>query len=141
MTWIIYALISSVSAALVAILGKAGLSGIDSTLATALRAVVMALLLVTISLSLGKLNGIAVSSLATRDWVFIALAGVAGAVSWLFYFLALKTGPVNGVVVIDRLSVVFVVILSAVFLGQAFTWKVALGAALMVGGALLVAFA
>jgi drug/metabolite transporter (DMT)-like permease len=71
----------------------------------------------------------------------IALAGVAGAASWLFYFLALKIGQVNSVVVIDRLSVVFVVILSAIFLGEALTWKTALGVALMVGGALLVAFA
>jgi transporter family protein len=139
--WIVYALLSAVSAAGVAILGKLGLQGVDSTLATTLRAIVMAGLLVIASLSLGKLNGVSVSALASRDWMFIILAGVAGAASWFFYFLALKIGQVNGVVVIDRLSVVFVVILSALFLGQALTWKVALGVLLMVGGALLVAFA
>ena len=138
--WLVYALLSSLGAAGVAILGKIGLQNVDSTLATTLRAIVMALLLIIVSLSLGKLNGISVSSLASRDWLFIVLAGVAGAASWLFYFLALKIGQVNSVVVIDRLSVVFVVIMSAIFLGQALTWKVALGVVLMVGGALLVAF-
>lgn len=139
--WLVYALLSSVSAAGVAILGKIGLQNVDSTLATTLRAIVMAALLVILSLSLGKLNGVSMSSLASRDWLFIALAGVAGAASWFFYFLALKIGQVNSVVVIDRLSVVFVVILSAIFLGEALTWKTALGVVLMVGGALLVAFA
>jgi transporter family protein len=139
--WLIYALLSSVSAAGVAILGKIGLQNVDSTLATTLRAIVMAVLLVVTSLSLGKLNGVSVSALESRDWLFIVLAGVAGAASWFFYFLALKMGQVNSVVVIDRLSVVFVVILSAIFLGEALTWKTALGVVLMVGGALLVAFA
>lgn len=139
--WLVYALLSSVSAAGVAILGKIGLQNVDSTLATTLRAIVMAGLLVIVSLSLGKLNGVSVSGLASRDWMFIVLAGVAGAASWLFYFLALKIGQVNSVVVIDRLSVVFVVILAAIFLGEALTWKTVLGVVLMVGGALLVAFA
>jgi transporter family protein len=139
--WLVYALLSAVSAAGVAILGKLGLQGVDSTLATTLRAIVMALLLIITSLALGKLNGVSVSALASRDWMFIVLAGVAGAASWFFYFFALKIGAVNNVVVIDRLSVVFVVILSAIFLGEALTWKTALGVALMVGGALLVAFA
>jgi transporter family protein len=139
--WLVYALLSSISAAGVAILGKIGLQNVDSTLATTLRAIVMAVLLIILSLSLGKLNGVSVSALASRDWMFITLAGVAGAASWFFYFLALKIGQVNSVVVIDRLSVVFVVILSAIFLSEALTWKTALGVLLMVGGALLVAFA
>jgi transporter family protein len=139
--WLIYALLSSVSAAGVAILGKIGLQGVDSTLATTLRAIVMAILLIIASVAFGKLNGLSVSALGSRDWMFIVLAGIAGAASWFFYFLALKIGQVNSVVVIDRLSVVFVVILAAIFLGQALTWKTAFGVVLMVGGALLVAFA
>jgi transporter family protein len=139
--WLVYALLSSVSAAGVAILGKMGLQGVDSTLATTLRAIVMAILLIIASVAFGKLNGVSISALASRDWMFIVLAGVAGAASWFFSFLALKIGQVNSVVVIDRLSVVFVVILAAIFLGQALTWKTAFGVVLMVGGALLVAFA
>ena len=77
--WLIVALLSSVSAAGVAILGNIGLQNVDSTLATTLRAIVMAILLIILSLSLGKLNGVSVSASASRDWMFIALAGVAGA--------------------------------------------------------------
>ena len=139
--WWIYALLSSVTAALVAIFGKMGLQGVDSTLATALRSIIMAVFMVLAALSLGKFSGFTLASLSGRAWLFIALAGIAGALSWLFYFMALKMGLVNKVVVIDRLSLVFVVILSAMFLGESFTWKVALGAALMVGGALVIALA
>lgn len=136
--WWIYALLSSITAALVAIFGKVGLKNVDSTLATTLRSVIMAVFLLLSATALGKFSGFSVASLAGRDWLFIALAGIAGALSWLFYFFALKIGLVNQVVVIDRLSLVFVVILSAIFLGEAFTWKTALGAALMVGGALII---
>jgi bacterial/archaeal transporter family protein len=139
--WWLYALLSSITAALVAIFGKMGLQGVDSTLATALRSIIMAVFMVLAALLLGKFNGFTFASLSGRAWLFIALAGVAGALSWLFYFMALKMGLVNKVVVIDRLSLVFVVILSAIFLGEAFTWKVALGAVLMVGGALVIALA
>lgn len=139
--WWIYALLSSLTAALVAIFGKMGLQGVDSTLATALRSIIMAVFMVLAALMLGKFSGFTFASLGGRAWLFITLAGVAGALSWLFYFLALQIGLVNKVVVIDRLSLVFVVILSAIFLGEAFTWKVALGAVLMVGGALVIALA
>lgn len=139
--WWLYALLSAITAALVAIFGKIGLKNIDSTLATTLRSVIMAVFLLLAAAALGKFNGFRLSTLAGRDWLFIALAGIAGALSWLFYFFALKVGLVNKVVVIDRLSLVFVVFLSALFLGEAFTWKVALGAALMVGGALFITFA
>ena len=131
-------MLSSITAALVAIFGKIGLKNIDSTLATTLRSIIMAAFLLLASAALGKFSGFTVGSLAGRDWMFIALAGVAGALSWLFYFFALKIGLVNQVVVIDRLSLVFVIILSALFLGEAFTWKTIAGAALMIGGALLV---
>jgi len=139
--WALYAILSAVTAALVAIFGKIGLSHVDSTLATTLRSIVMAVFLIIAAASLGKLSGFHISNLAGRDWTFIILAGIAGALSWLFYFLALKNGITTAVVAIDRMSLVFVAILSVLFLGQAFTWKLALGVILMVGGALLVAFA
>lgn len=139
--WAVYALLSALTAALVAILGKIGLGHLDSTLATTLRSIVMAVFLIAAAASLGKFAGFHFSNLAGRDWIFIILAGVAGALSWLFYFFALKNGPAMAVVAIDRLSLVFVAILSVLFLSQAFTWKLAVGVVLMVGGALLVAFA
>ena len=139
--WWVYALLSSAAAALVAIFGKMGLQGVDSTLATALRSIIMAVFVVLAALLLGKFDGFTLASLSGRAWVFIALAGVSGALSWLFYFFALKIGLVSKVVVIDRLSVVFALVLAALFLGEAFTWKTVAGAVLMVGGALIIALA
>jgi transporter family protein len=68
----------------------------------------------------------------------IIIAGIFGALSWLFYFLALKNGPINPVVAIDRLSLVFVFVLALLFLGEAFSAKALIGAILMVGGAILI---
>jgi transporter family protein len=136
--WIVYALLSAFTAALVAIFAKLGLKEIDSTLATTVRAVIMALFLVAVSLVLKKFDGFSLNSYSSREWILIILAGVSGALSWLFYFLALKTGFASGVVAIDRLSIVFVVILASIFLGEALGVKVVLGALVMIAGALLI---
>lgn len=138
--WIFYALLSAVFAAAVAILGKLGLKGIDPTLATAVRAVIMAAFMVFAALALGKFGGFNFHSFNSREWLLIAAAGIAGALSWLFYFTALKAGPATGVAALDRLSVVFVVVLAAIFLSEALTWKIALGATLITLGALLFVF-
>ncbi len=136
--WIFYALLSAFTAALVAILSKLGLKSVDPTLATTIRGIIMAVFLFLTSLSIGKFNGFSFKFLSSRDWILIVLAGVAGALSWLFYFLAIKMGDVVKVVVIDRLSLVFVIILALLFLGEQMTWKSALGAGLMVLGAILI---
>lgn len=137
MTWIFYAVASAVFASLVAIFGKIGLREIDSTLATTVRAVVMALFLVIVAFSLNKFE--AIETITGKPLLFIVLSGVAGALSWLFYFFAIKTGPVSGVVAIDRTSVVFAIVLAALFLGETLTVKTVLGGLLILGGALLVA--
>jgi len=137
MNWILYALGSAIFAALVAIFGKIGLKGVDSTLATTVRAAVMALFLIIITLSLKKFSGI--ESLLGKPIIFIVLSGIAGALSWLLYFFAIKTGPVSGVVAIDKSSVLFAIILAALFLGESFTVKTVLGGVLILGGVLLVA--
>jgi len=136
--WIIYALLSSIFASLVAILGKMGLKGIDSTLATTIRGIIMAIFLVFISLSLGKFNNLNLHSISKKDWVFITLSGIAGAISWIFYFVALKNGPASKVAAIDRTSLVFVVLLAGLFLGEGFGWKIGLGIALMICGAIFI---
>lgn len=138
-SWTIYgyALLSAIFAALVAVLGKIGLQSLDSTLATTVRSVVMALFLVIVSLSLGKFSFL--SAFDNKAILFIVLSGIAGALSWLFYFLAIKAGTVSGVVAIDRTSVAFAFLLAVMFLGEAFTWQKAIGAALVVAGAILVA--
>jgi len=71
-----------------------------------------------VSLFLKKFQGFTLETLSSRDWLLIILAGVAGALSWLFYFLGLKTGLATYVVTIDRLSLVLVFILAALFLGE-----------------------
>ena len=133
--WILYALLSAVFAAAVAILGKIGLKNVDSTLATTIRAVVMALFLVGAATVLQKFS--LFKTVSNHTLTFIIFSGIAGALSWLFYFFALKYGPASGVTALDRLSVVFVVILAAIFLGEALTAKSVLGLLFIVGGALL----
>lgn len=136
--WLLYAFLSSITAALVAIFAKLGLKGVDSTLATTIRSIIMAAFLIIVSLFLKKFEGFSFNTFSSRDWLLIALSAIAGALSWLFYFFALKYGLATKVVVIDRLSLVFVIILAAVFLGEALGWKSVIGALLMVAGALLI---
>jgi len=136
--WLLYAFLSALMAALVAIFAKLGLQNLDSTLATTIRAIIMAGFLVIVSVFLKKFDGFSIIGLGSREWLLILAAGIAGALSWLFYFFALKTGQATGVVAIDRLSIVFVVLLAALFLGEALGWKALLGALLMVAGALLI---
>lgn len=133
--WILFAILSAVFAALVAIFGKIGISNLDSTLATTVRAVIMAIFLVIVSLALGKVR--LLTTIDSRALLFITFSGVAGAISWLFYFLALKLGPTSGVAALDRLSVVFVLVLAVLFLGESLTWKSGVGAALLTAGAVL----
>ncbi len=135
MNWITYAVLSAVFASLVAIFGKIGLKDVDSTLATTVRAVVMAVFLVGVSLSLSKFS--LLETFSGKAFVFIALSGLAGAISWLFYFLAIKLGPASAVAAIDKTSIVIVFVLAVVFLGETFTWIKALGAVLVGIGALL----
>lgn len=140
MSWLIFAFLSSLTAALVAIFGKLGLKGVDSTLATTIRSLIMASFLLIVSLSLNKFEGFSLRTISGGDWLLIILSGVAGALSWLFYFFALKTGVASKVVAIDRLSLVFVVVLSVLFLKEILSWRLLLGAFLMVLGAILITF-
>ena len=131
-TWIFFAFLSALFAALVAIFGKIGIKDIDSTLATTVRAVIMALFLVIASLALGKSS--LLPTISGKAFLFIVLAGIAGALSWLAYFYALKLGPASGVAVLDRFSVVLVVVLAALFLGEAITLKSLAGLVLITAG-------
>ena len=136
--WILYALLSAATAALVAIFGKIGMKDVDPTLATTVRSVIMAVFLIVVAVALHKFDGFTLTTFSGRAWVFIALAGIAGALSWLFYFIALKSGTASSVVALDRLSIVFVILLAALFLGEALTWKTMLGGLLVVLGAILI---
>jgi transporter family protein len=138
MSYIILALFSALTASLVAIFGKLGLKNIDPTIATTIRSLIMAVFLVIVSLFLNKFENFSLNLLTSKDWLLIILAGISGALSWLFYFWALKFGPASHVAVIDRLSLVFVILLSALILGEVFNLKVFVGMILIVLGAILI---
>lgn len=137
--WILYALLSASFAAAVAIFGKLGLTNVDSTVATTVRAIVMAIFLTIVVFALQKVS--LIKTLDNKALTFIVCSGVAGALSWLFYFLALKTGPATPVAALDRLSIVFVALLAALFLGEALTLKTIAGVLLIIGGAVLLVLA
>lgn len=137
MSWIVFAILSAIFAALVAIFGKVGISNLDNTLATTVRAFIMFLFLGGISLYLGVFNKL--NQIDSKALTFITLSGIAGALSWLCYFYALKKGPASGVAALDRLSVVFVLILSVIFLSQSLNIKTIAGAILITIGAVLFA--
>ncbi|HBR80773.1 MAG: Transporter, EamA family [Candidatus Uhrbacteria bacterium GW2011_GWE2_45_35] len=136
--WLLFAFLAAVTAALMTVFGKLGLKGIDPILATTVRSILMAGFLVAVSLFSKKFQGFSLSSFGSRDWWLIGLAGLAGALSWLFYFAALKTGDATKVAAIDRLSIVFIVLMAGLFLGETTTWKTVLGAVFISGGAFLI---
>ncbi|KLU15206.1 MULTISPECIES: EamA family transporter [Xenorhabdus] len=138
-TWLIYALLSALTAALVAIFGKIGLQNLDANTATAIRAVIMALFLVGVVVVQGKLNLISEIVANRKAFMFILLSGIAGALSWLFYFLAIKHGNVSQVAPIDKLSVVFAVILAVILFGENVSLVASAGIVLITLGALMVA--
>lgn len=139
--WVIYALLSAISAAFVAIFGKIGLQNIDSNVATAVRAIIMALFLLTVVIVQGSFGQISDIVTDKKALFFIALSGIAGAVSWLFYFLALQNGDVSKVAPIDKLSVVFAVVLAIIFFGEKVTAVHALGISMIaIGGLVLSIF-
>ncbi len=137
MTWLVYALLSAATAALVAIFGKIGLKDIDANTATAARSVIMAVFLLVVVAVQGKLGQLGEIFAHRKALTFICLSGVAGALSWLFYFLALKYGKVAQVGPIDKLSVVIAVVLALLFLGAKITFLNGVGVVLIAAGAIL----
>lgn len=135
--WIIYALLSAITAALVAIFAKLGLRQLDTVLATTVRSLIMAAFLIVVSLVLKKFDGFSPASWSGKEWGLIVLAGVSGAVSWILYFMALRSADASKVAALDRTSLVFVALLAVLFLGEQVKIKAMFGIALMVVGAIL----
>lgn len=133
--WWTYALLSAVFAALTAILAKVGMRGVDSSLATAVRTVVVLVLAWGIVYAQGKLPGLA--HLTRQNWLFLTLSGLATGLSWVCYFRALQLGPVSKVAPVDKLSVALAIGLAVLFLGEKLTWQTGLGAGLILVGTLV----
>ncbi|OGG12112.1 hypothetical protein A2781_03535 [Candidatus Gottesmanbacteria bacterium RIFCSPHIGHO2_01_FULL_42_27] len=139
MSWLIYAILSAVFAALVAILAKIGITGVNSNLATAIRTVVILLFAWGIVFAQGTFKDL--GSISRYSMIFLVLSGIATGISWLFYFRALQLGNASQVAPIDKLSLVFTIILAAIFLKEKLSFQVALGAILMSAGAILITLA
>ncbi|MBP2659175.1 MAG: protein of unknown function transrane [Firmicutes bacterium] len=137
--WLIYGLLSALFASLVAIFGKIGLQTADANSATAVRSIIMAFFLVLVVIFQGNLSQISLLVSDKKTMTYIVLSGVAGALSWLFYFLALKYGKVSQVAPIDKLSVVLATIIAVAFLGEKISLLNGFGVALIAIGAILVA--
>ena len=132
--WFIFALGSAVFAALTSILAKIGIEGVNSTLATAIRTVVVLAMSWGMVFLTGAQGG--VSSISHRSWLFLILSGLATGASWLCYYYALQVGQASKVVPIDKLSVVITLALAFVFLHEPFTSKSLVGCALITAGTL-----
>jgi transporter family protein len=135
MTWWSYALLSALFAAVTAILAKVGVEGVPSTLATALRTVVILAFAWGIVLARGEQH--ALPSLSRKTLLFLVLSGVATGLSWLAYFRALQLGPASRVAPIDKLGLALTVVLSVLVLKEPLNWRLGLGVVLMIAGALL----
>jgi len=137
--WQVYALLSALFAALVAFFAKMGLRTADPIASTAIRSIIMAAIVFSVAVIFQRFKAMPVSEIGLKDWILISLAGISGAASWIFYFAALKAGEAAKVSAIDRTSLAFVVILAALFLGEALTWKSVLGSVLIIAGAIIMA--
>jgi transporter family protein len=133
--WKWYAILSAFFAALTAILAKAGVKGVSGNVATAIRTGIVLLLAWGIVLLSGQIKE--VKELDRTNLIFLIFSGIATGLSWIFYFKALETGDVSKVAPIDKLSVVFVIILAFIFLGEPVSAKVLIGGILIFAGAIV----
>lgn len=137
-SWIFWALLSAVFAALTAIFAKVGIENINSDYATLIRTVIIVFVLGAILAATGQLR--APVDVAPKTWLFLTLSALATGASWLCYFRALKLGQAAQVAPIDKLSVVLVAVFGVIFLGEKLAPVNWIGVALIATGAVLVAY-
>ena len=137
-TWMIYAILSAVFAALTSILAKAGITGVESNLGTAIRTGVVLVMAWVIVLAKGKQK--AIRYIDKKELLFISLSGIATGASWLCYYYAIQDGIVSVVVPIDKLSILVTVIFSYFVFKEKLSKKALLGLCLMVAATLLMVF-
>ena len=137
MSWFIWALLSAFFAGLTAVLAKVGVAQIDSNMATAIRTVVILIFAWAVALSTDQEP---LSTIGKRTWVYLILSGIATGLSWLCYFRALQLGEASRVAPVDKLSVVVAIALAAIFLREHLTWHHWVGGALILSGAMVLAY-
>lgn len=135
MTWIAYAFLGAVAAGVTAVLSKFGVGNIPSNLAVLIRTGVVIVIAAAIVFARGEFA--AYKDVKGTAWLALILSGAATGVSWLAYFKALQLAPASSVAPIDKLSLAVTIVLAAVFLGEALTWRTIAGVALMIAGAIV----
>ena len=138
-SWLLYALLAAVSASFVTIFTKIGINNLSHSLATAVRSIIMALFLISVSFFKGDLNNINQLFEYKKDFVYLVFAGISGALSWLFLNIALKTGKTWQVAPIDKLSVVITVVVSILIFKEQISIKGIVGVMLIALGTIFVA--
>ena len=133
--WFVLALLSAIFAAFTSILAKIGIDGVNSNLATAIRTMVVVVMAWGMVFLTHSQSGI--SEISKKSWLFLILSGLATGASWLCYYKALQVGEASKVVPIDKLSVVFTLILAFIFLHEEFTAKSLIGCILIGAGTLV----
>jgi transporter family protein len=133
--WIAFAFGSAFFAGITAILAKCGIKKTDSTVATAVRTIIVLAFSWLMVFITGQMNGI--DGISGRTWIFLILSGLATGFSWLCYFHALQTGDVNKVVPIDKTSTILTILLAFIFLGEPVTWASGVGIVLIGFGTFL----
>lgn len=134
--WVIFALAGALLAAIAVVLSKAGVKDTDSSLAFAIQSILILIISWIAALLQKQTSGIA--NIDKRTWIFLICAGVATCLSSLFTFRALKLGPASLISSLERLSLVFAVVLAVLFLKEKLNWQVIVGIILMIGGAVLI---
>ena len=137
-SWIFWAILSAIFAALTTIFAKVGIQGVDSDLAALIRTAIVLLLLTLFVHFTGK--WVNPFNLSKYNWVFLVLSGVATCASWICFYRALQIGEASKVLVVDKFSIVIVAILAFVFLGERPLTKDWLGIALVACGLMVIAF-
>lgn len=133
--WLLYAIGSAVFASLTSILGKIGISDINSNLGTAIRTIVVLAMAWIVVFVTGKQHTI--KEIDEKSWIFLVLSGVATGGSWLCYYRALQTGPASVVVPIDKFSILVTIAFSYIVFHEKLTKKAGCGLVLIVAGTLL----
>lgn len=136
-SWFIYAILSAVFASLTAILGKAGIEGVDSNLGTAIRTTVVLVMAWFMVFVTGEQRE--VRTVEKKELLFICLSGLATGASWLCYYRALQEGPASVVVPIDKLSMLITIAFSYIVFHEKLTKKAAFGVVLITAGTILLA--
>lgn len=133
--WFVFAVLSAIFAALTSILAKIGIDGVNSNLATAIRTVVVVLMAWGMVFLTHAQSGL--QDIGRKSWIFLILSGLATGASWLCYYKALQIGETSKVVSVDKMSVVFTLVLAFVFLHEELTFKSVIGCILIALGTLI----